>query len=563
MSGPPTSLQRAALEVLAARTLKRQSIQREKIQASVSTRTIRLPRLHAAQQEIKDDPSRFKVVNCGRRFGKDILCIDLLIWPALDGFPVGWFQPSYKSLLEVWRMMKRVLRPVTLSTSEQDKRIELTTGGIIDFWSLDGDPEACRGRKYKRVVINEAAKARYLQQAWEMAIRATLADFKGDVIFPSTPRGRDYYWQLFEKGRPGSDTYDPRWRSWQKPTSENPHIDPDEIADAARDLPTSVYNQEFLAQFLDVGGRFFDDWEPERVYTDFDEEGGGDGAGAFVQRRRDWHVCDPFPVPAHWEKWGGLDYGTTPTQRTFAFTLHTKDEWGCEYIIDEVYEAGMEAPEQAVAVLECLRRNELAEPVDPDNPAGPWRIDEHFTSIQWDPGFGYTRTFPPMPTSAHSQTIEKAKRAQGKYPVEYYWERGLTMCQEAVTDRVAGWRELKTRLHAYRVVKGAGEGGSDTTEPMLRVFRGRCSNLIRTFPVLIRSANNPEDIEGANVEGGERKQEDHLVSALRYGIMVRRQPSKPYGPVYGPEPARWLENHELPWHLRTDDNDGSDGLAYE
>lgn len=489
-----TSLERAALEELARRTLKRQSQDREKRQQGADSLAIILPSLHAAQDEIKAHDARFKVVNCGRRFGKDILCVDLAIWPVLDGYPVGWFQPSYRSLLEVWRLMKRVLRPITVSTSEQDKRIEITTGGIIEFWSLDGDPEACRGRKYKRVVVNEAAKARYLQQAWEMAIRATLADYRGDAIFPSTPRGRDYYWQLYQRGLVGSETYDPRWKSWQKPTSDNPHIDPEEIKDAEHDLPTDVFAQEFLAAFLDVAGRFFDDWEPDREFTDLDPY-----TEKYITRREQWHVVDPKRIPDHWDYWGGCDYGTTPTQKTFAFVLLTKGESGCTYVVDEVYEAGLEAPEQADAILACLQRNGIA--TAPESGI-KWNVSARYKGTQLDPGFGYTRTFPPRAVGPEGHL-----RRQGKFPAEYYWERGLK-ARPASTDKVAGWREVKTVMHGCIVVKE--KGGGETEMPMLRVFRQRCANLIRTLPILVRSDVDPEVIAGDNVQGGERKQEDHL-----------------------------------------------------
>jgi hypothetical protein len=39
---------------------------------------IHLSKLHAAQQEIIDHPARFKVLACGRRFGKTTVAIDML-----------------------------------------------------------------------------------------------------------------------------------------------------------------------------------------------------------------------------------------------------------------------------------------------------------------------------------------------------------------------------------------------------------------------------------------------------------------------------------------------------
>jgi hypothetical protein len=213
---------------------------------------IHLPRPHAGQQRVIDEAGRFNVLECGRRFGKTTLGMDRLIEPALRGFPVAWFAPTYKLLSEVWREVCNVLAPMRPDVSQQEKRLKLITGGTIECWSLD-QPDAGRGRKYKRVVIDEAGIVRQLEQAWQQAIRPTLADFKGDAWFLGTPKGRNYFHQLFAKGERG----DHGWRAWRLPTTTNPNIDPAEIEAARHDMPESAYNQEFLGIPADDGGNPF------------------------------------------------------------------------------------------------------------------------------------------------------------------------------------------------------------------------------------------------------------------------------------------------------------------
>jgi hypothetical protein len=72
-------------------------------------------------------------------------------------------------------MMQSILAPVTRAKNEQEKRLELISGGVIDFWSLD-NPDAGRGRKYALVVIDEAAMIPGLEEAWQQSIRPTLTD---------------------------------------------------------------------------------------------------------------------------------------------------------------------------------------------------------------------------------------------------------------------------------------------------------------------------------------------------------------------------------------------------
>lgn len=439
------------------------------------------------------------MVNCGRRFGKDILDIDLAICQIVIGHNVGWFQPSYKSLVEVWRMMKRVLKPITSKVSEQDKRIECITGGVIEFWSLDGDPESCRGRKYHFVILNEAAKARYLKIAWEMAIRPTLTDYRGSAIFTSTPRGRDYYHELYQRSMDAVQSQ--WWMSWTKPTTANPHIPIDEIEQAKNDLPTTTFLQEYEAEFLDVAGAFFDEWQPNRQFTDFDE-----ASGKYVERIEPWHVVPPFVIPDYWDQWGALDYGTSKNSKTFAFGLLASDEEGGVILTDEIYASGLLAEAQVEAVLQLLAKRGLAWPADPNHPEGLWETKLKFITMD------YASTFPPA----------DPKDRIGKYPVEYYWERGLP-CIAASKRREAGWAEFKRWLHNAIAFKRRDDGTEDI-RAAFRVFAGRCSDTIRTIPQIVRSDKNPEDIHGENQNqmSSEDKQEDHLCFVAGTKITTER-----------------------------------------
>ena len=77
---------------------------------------------------------------------------------ALSGRPVAFMAPTYKLLLDVWADMERTLAPVTRKANKTEMRIELVTGGKIDFWTLE-DPDAGRGRKYARLVRRQIGRA--------------------------------------------------------------------------------------------------------------------------------------------------------------------------------------------------------------------------------------------------------------------------------------------------------------------------------------------------------------------------------------------------------------------
>ena len=208
--------------------------------------------LHPGQQTILADPSRYRVIAAGRRFGKTLLAIEWLALEAggaLDGHPVAFFSPTYKLLLDVWSDLERTLKPVTRKANKTEMRIELMTGGKIDFWTLE-DPDAGRGRKYARIVIDEAAHARNLQVAWERAIAPTLTDLEGEAWFISTPNGLNYFHALFQRG---DDAAWPDWSAHHMPSTVNPHLPAEELTRAQADLPALVFAQEYLAEFVTFG----------------------------------------------------------------------------------------------------------------------------------------------------------------------------------------------------------------------------------------------------------------------------------------------------------------------
>ncbi len=215
---------------------------------------ITLHKLHPGQRRVAEHPARFRVVMCGRRYGKSALGIRLACDAALKGQPVGWFAPSYKLALEAWRELSQRLQPIVARQNEQDKRMELVTGGVIEIWTLDS-PDPARGRKYALAIIDEAGIAKDLLDVWQAAIRPTLVDFGGRALFLGTPKGRRHgFVTLFTRGDTGQD---PDWASFRASTLENPYIPPEEIEAARKELPPEIFQQEFEGIPTDDGANPF------------------------------------------------------------------------------------------------------------------------------------------------------------------------------------------------------------------------------------------------------------------------------------------------------------------
>lgn len=216
-----------------------------------------LPELHAGQQRVVDEARRFNVPRCGRRLGKSTLAINRLLLHknrgALNGYPVGFFAPSSKYFSEIWLEVNEIVRPIITRSNITERQIRLHGGGIIDFWSLD-KPGPGEGRKYSVVVFDEAQLAPRLREQWLQSVFPTLADYVGDAWIFYKPKGStSYVNELYALGQ----GVDPDWKSWSIKTEENPYILRSEIESARKQLPPSVFAQEYEAVPAADGGNPF------------------------------------------------------------------------------------------------------------------------------------------------------------------------------------------------------------------------------------------------------------------------------------------------------------------
>lgn len=218
---------------------------------------VRLPSiesvLHSSQREVYASLARFNVLEIGRRWGKTTFGQQIAIDAAIQGRLVGWFAPTYKFLAEPVREFERALKPLIARLDRVEKRIELKTRGVIDFWTLD-DRDSGRGRSYDLVVIDEAGFAPDLLESWRASIYPTLADRQGRAMFLGTPKGTGDFHRLYTQAE--SDTSG-LWKAFRIGSAANPLLASSEIEMARRMLPDAIFKQEMEGIPAEDGGNPF------------------------------------------------------------------------------------------------------------------------------------------------------------------------------------------------------------------------------------------------------------------------------------------------------------------
>jgi len=225
-----------------------------------------LPTLHAGQVAAYNAlrGARFQALRCGRRFGKDVFMVTRAANRAAKGGAAGLFAPEHKQLTEPYDHLEEILDPIKArrGSSRSEGRIKTRTGGVIDFWPLNDNLLAGRGREYDEVHINEGAftKRPQMLDTWRKAIRPTLLVRGGIACAYSTPNGideEDWFYRVCNDRAEKSEYRD--FREFHAPTSANPLIPPEEIERERQINHPLVFQQEFLAQFVDWSGvQFFE-----------------------------------------------------------------------------------------------------------------------------------------------------------------------------------------------------------------------------------------------------------------------------------------------------------------
>lgn len=197
------------------------------------------------QVQIHESPKRFKVVKIGRRGGKTELLINEQIKQAVTNPGLHWIiAPSYKQVKSIcWTRLKALLKvDKDWKFNEQElSAYHPLIGTTIELKGADNE-DSLRGVGLKSVGIDESASIK--ENVWPEIIRPMLADSRGKALFIGTPKGRNWFYDIYHKE-------DPDWQSWGYPTSVNKYIHPDEIAQAKKDMSERLFRQEFMAEFLD------------------------------------------------------------------------------------------------------------------------------------------------------------------------------------------------------------------------------------------------------------------------------------------------------------------------
>jgi len=265
---------------------------------------------HDGQKSFHNSDARFRVLSCGRRWGKTISGANEFITQITKAKPesVGFcVAPTFWHGQKQWKEFFRYCpKQIIVNVNRSERKVMLLGKREVWFRSAD-NPDSLRSEGIDVLWLDEGGQVK--EEAWNLALRPALIDKKGIGIFTGTPKGKNWYFKLWTRGR---DKTQIDYKSWSFPSTSNPYIDPKEIEDFARDMPELSYRQEILAEFLDdVGSVFrqvrkcikgdYEEPQPDKIYY----------MGVDLAKTVDFTVLTVIDHEGHvcaWERFAQLDW---------------------------------------------------------------------------------------------------------------------------------------------------------------------------------------------------------------------------------------------------------------
>jgi len=227
----------------------------------LTTRKIQF-KLHPRQLEVFHDKHRFKVVDCGRRWGKTHLAWLTCLVYMLDnpGCLLWWVAPIYKELAPATKKIREITPHEFIEKKYEARNtiryIRLRNGSECYFHSADRE-DSMRGSGLHGMVIDEAAQLK--ENRWHGELEPALIDYGGWCMFIGTPKGKNWFFKLHCRGM---DPEQSLYKSWTCSSYDNTienggFLNKQDIDVIAADMPETLRRQEIYGVFLEGEGAVF------------------------------------------------------------------------------------------------------------------------------------------------------------------------------------------------------------------------------------------------------------------------------------------------------------------
>lgn len=190
---------------------------------------------------------RWACVVAHRRLGKTVACVNEVIKGALTCTKpnprFAYIAPLHVQAKDVaWGYLKQYSLAIPgTETNESELRVDFPNGGRVRLYGAD-NYDRLRGIYLDGVILDEFADMD--PRVWPEVIRPALSDRQGWATFIGTPKGRNAFFEMYERA-----TADPEWFHLRLRASETGVLPESELSDARSMMTPEQYAQEYEVSF--------------------------------------------------------------------------------------------------------------------------------------------------------------------------------------------------------------------------------------------------------------------------------------------------------------------------
>ena len=247
---------------------------------------------HHGQQRvintIVDTPEKYITVVSPRQQGKSLLLINLILYYGINhkGSKIGIIAPIYSQARKLMEDLYEAIKDsgIVEATNFSNFEIKLKTGSKIYFRSSERE-DGLRGYTFDYLFMDEAAYQ--TESSYRRAIEPTALVHGKKVVLFSTPRGRDWFYSMFQLGE--NPEY-PNYASVRMEQGDNPYINQEEVRAAKKVLPDAIYRAEYQGEFLEGESMVFSNFKVN-TFAQYPNRTGKVFIGVDLGRESDYTVA--------------------------------------------------------------------------------------------------------------------------------------------------------------------------------------------------------------------------------------------------------------------------------
>ena len=256
------------------------------------SKTVQGFRPHIGQRRvidtIVDGTQKYITVVSPRQQGKSLLLVNLLLYYGINdkGCKIGVVAPIYSQARKLMEDLYEAIKDsgIVEATNFSNHEIKLKTGSKIYFRSSERE-DGLRGYTFSYLFLDEASYQ--TEDAYRRAIEPTALVHGKKVVLFSTPRGRDWFYNMFELGQ--NPEY-PNYASVRMEQGDNPYINQEEVQAAKKVLPDAIYRAEYLGEFLEGESMVFSNFKTN-TFSQYPPRNGKVYIGVDLGRESDYTVA--------------------------------------------------------------------------------------------------------------------------------------------------------------------------------------------------------------------------------------------------------------------------------